>query len=572
MEFWGDERAVTVQIGAIFLLGFVVITLSIFQVTVVPQENEEVEFGHSQRVQEDMLELRSSVAAAGGGGSSPPTTVEVGTTYPPRSLFINPPPASGSLRTVDRGTLRIVNAEAEGDGEVRDYWNGNNQTFTSKAIVYEPNYNVYGSAPNTTVEGWVAYNRFDSGRALPISGQTLLQGRTITVVTINGSLAASQAGTVTVDPQAVSTSTRTVALNNSSSGNITLTVPSELSLSEWRDLLSNQPYNASVDAGPSAGTVNVTLEGDVTYNLRMAKVGVGTGVEDEPVHYLDDVRTLDGTVANDSSSQVTLEARDRYNNPVSGVQVAATATNLSGAGSPGGFPSSSDNPEFETTGADGRATFDYTAPSEAPGGGAEINLTYNIKDGEPYTTETVSQEVVVREFVSGRGAGGGGGGDGPGEGNTQDVNPGAPGTVILNAPNEIGNSASNVSITLKNNTDSDSLVEIQQARISFFFTGDPGNGNKNIIPYSADVGGLTTDKTELVIGADFKNLSDSSPNNEGGYIPLNPRPANSSDITTVYLEFEDDGGQSQEISNDDFYVLSIRLSNGDTYTYFISHP
>ena len=93
------DRAVTVQIGAVILFGFLIVALSTYQATVVPDQNREVEFLHNQEVQTDMVELSSSIAATGRTGDAAPATVKLGMRYPSRTFFVNPPPASGRLST-----------------------------------------------------------------------------------------------------------------------------------------------------------------------------------------------------------------------------------------------------------------------------------------------------------------------------------------------------------------------------------------------------------------------------------------------------------------------------------------
>ena len=69
MDLLGDRRGQSIQIGAIILFGALIILLSTYQAFVVPDQNREVEFKHSQAVQNDLKEFRSgviSVASSGG--------------------------------------------------------------------------------------------------------------------------------------------------------------------------------------------------------------------------------------------------------------------------------------------------------------------------------------------------------------------------------------------------------------------------------------------------------------------------------------------------------------------------
>ena len=48
MDFWGDERGQPVQIGFILLFGILVLAFAGYQGYVVPNQNSQVEFQHSQ--------------------------------------------------------------------------------------------------------------------------------------------------------------------------------------------------------------------------------------------------------------------------------------------------------------------------------------------------------------------------------------------------------------------------------------------------------------------------------------------------------------------------------------------
>ena len=74
MSFRGDERGAAIQVGAVIMFGFVVVALASWQAQVVPQQNADVEYTHSQRVQDDMQDVRNGVVSAPGGNrpSSPP--------------------------------------------------------------------------------------------------------------------------------------------------------------------------------------------------------------------------------------------------------------------------------------------------------------------------------------------------------------------------------------------------------------------------------------------------------------------------------------------------------------------
>ncbi|MFC7326011.1 hypothetical protein ACFQMF_15745 [Halorubrum rutilum] len=97
---WGDDgRAVAPVIGVVILFGFLILTLSVYQVEVVPQQNAEVEFQHFEDVRNDLIELRASILQAGSIDQPQYQTVQLGTSYPTRVFSVNPPAPAGTIRT-----------------------------------------------------------------------------------------------------------------------------------------------------------------------------------------------------------------------------------------------------------------------------------------------------------------------------------------------------------------------------------------------------------------------------------------------------------------------------------------
>ena len=237
MSLGGDDRAVTVQIGAVLLLGFLVISLSLYQATVVPQENRQIEFQHNQRVQSDLQEVRNTILGTAATGSSAPVSVELGTRYPTRVVAVNPAPPSGTLSTSSLGNITIRNATADDRAtteedypETADFWNGTTHNYTTKSLVYRPSYANYDGAPATVYENGIVYNRFRSGN-LTLTDQPIVSGRRISLVTLSGDLSRGGASTLAVDPRAVSVSTRTISISNeSTSENVSIFVPDRKSV------------------------------------------------------------------------------------------------------------------------------------------------------------------------------------------------------------------------------------------------------------------------------------------------------------------------------------------------------
>ncbi|UPW00782.1 hypothetical protein M0R88_01445 [Halorussus gelatinilyticus] len=408
MRLRTDERGVTVQIGTVLLFAVLVILLSVYQASVVPQQNEQVEFTHNQQVQSQLQDLRDELlrtATTGSGGSA---SVALGTRYPVRAFFVNPAPPSGTLRTTPPANLTIENATAS--GETGDYWTGSARNFSTRGLTYDPLYHVYQNPPTTVYDNGVLYNRFDSANRT-LAGQRLVDGNTVSLVALNGSLSKSSSDTATVGLRSVSAATRTVAVRNETDENVTLVVPTRLPADEWEQLLAaemNQTrgddrYVRAVEDVSGRSAVRLVLE-PATYELELAKVGVGTDVTDTDARYVTDVRGDNASVAENSGQELVVEVRDGFNNPVAGATVNATlvspAANLTGDNISAGDARSEKHLTGLTTDAEGRVTIQYDTPDDfslpnqpvavrvsmdsVPGDGAAFapgaraNLSYNL--------------------------------------------------------------------------------------------------------------------------------------------------------------------------------------------------
>jgi len=411
MTFMGDERAQSVQVGAVLLFGVLIIAFSSYQAFAVPEQNREVEFNHNQQVQTQLQDLRNAIVSVPGQPSQQAVSVQLGTRYPSRLVATNPGPPSGLLYTDgtsnESQNLTVRNAEAI-TPETADYWDGATpRHYNTGAVAYKPEYNVYGEAPETVYEHSVVYNQFREGN-ITLSEQAMVEGRDITLVTLNGSLSRSASDSVTVDIEPKSQSSQTVRVTNTTAtSNVSVSFLSRLPASEWSVLLedqidpnpgdmSNERYVASVTGAEGPGSlynITVVFERGVNYRLKMAKAGVGTRVTSESEAYLTTVGSENITVAKGDSEEIVLEVRDAYNNPVSGVTV--NGTDNRGA---------LDRTEA-TTDSDGQVTFEYEASSNTPIATNQVNFSLQRLDSS-FNGSTPKNVSVNVEVTAGSGTGG----------------------------------------------------------------------------------------------------------------------------------------------------------------------
>jgi len=174
-----DTRGVAPLIGAILLFGMLVMGLTMFQSTIVPQQNAEVEFNHNERIQGDIVEFRDTIVNVGSHPRTDSTeaSATLGTTYPFRAITINPPPVVGTVSSEPIDENVIIQDE---DGEEL----ANESTNT---IQYNPQYREYTSAPTTKIEHTLIYNSFtESDENITRSGQHIFQNDRVVIPLLKG--------------------------------------------------------------------------------------------------------------------------------------------------------------------------------------------------------------------------------------------------------------------------------------------------------------------------------------------------------------------------------------------------
>jgi len=389
-----DARGVSPVIGAVLMVAVAMLLLSVLQTTAIPALNAQHEFQHNQELQTDLVELETTVDRVAATGTGETAPVDLGLRYPPRLLFLNPPPVSGTLRTTTPGEVTVSNARAT--GETGDYWDGTPRRFATTTVVYSPAYNEYGAAPTTVYEPWAVYNRQDDG-TIPLTETDLVDGRRISLVALEGQYSASRAGTVGVNAGPRSAPVREVTVRNGTAP-ITLTVPTGLRNDTWTGLLEAElAGNGGRITALSCAAEPPDPCGELTpgtYDLRLGGVALGSGSAERTATYLTDVEGNATAVPESGRQRLVVEARDGFDNPVSGVAVTAAL---------GDDPGTVER-VTPTTASDGRAAFLYRPPDDVP---ASESVTVTARFGDGATRRTVTFDVRVVDLGGGGGTGGG---------------------------------------------------------------------------------------------------------------------------------------------------------------------
>ena len=314
-----EDRAVAVPLAVILAFGFLVVAIAIYQTTVVPAETAETEYEHSTTVRSEFVGLADAIDTAATEGSTTPSTVTLGTNYPFRPAFVGPPAASGTIETVGLGVMSIENASYPGVSNP-------DRRYETWGLRYSPQYTRYDVGADTWLEHGIAVRRADSGSSVALSEQRLVEGSRLSVTVLNGSFSETASGRVTVPTRPLSADETTVAVTQNASGNLTLVAPTRLTESTWDRLLAaertpegNVTEVSVVEQEGEADELRITLTNG-SYDLDVASVAVGPGAaEPEPAYLFR--RTQNQTVPTDATVPVSVQVRDRYDNPVSGVRM-----------------------------------------------------------------------------------------------------------------------------------------------------------------------------------------------------------------------------------------------------------
>jgi hypothetical protein len=565
VRFRDDTRGVTVQVGAVLLFATIIIALSVYQATVVPAENSDVEYRHSQQVQGQLVDVRNALAATATSGDGRPATVSLGTEYPNRVFLVNPPPAAGTLETdtYDDPSIEVSNVEAT-NGETRDFLSGAWAAET-KSLSYVPNYNEYRDAPRLRYEASLLSNYYpDQNTSVPLTEQLVVdeQTRTVSLVALNGSLSTSRSSSVAVDPAALSAPAERVQVQPETAGDpVNVTIPTVVDASVLRNStsLGANPNVTVTQSGPNRVTLSVDWSGPFT--LRTAKVGVGSDATDPSPTYL--------TVVENRSDRVTVEARDAYNNPESGVTVSVDGSNPFQSGS-------------QVTGEDGRATFvaedgeDETATLEILGGGS------------------AEREVEVSVDTTSGGGGNGSGGSlvylGDGAAFDGDDDDGVPGGVSFSVQNQYASEVTITDVTvLPENgaitglSDEAAGYGYGQSELAVSTGGEVGTVDVPLVPNEeytyVGARGLTLSLAQNRTEDAYNTASNSfttADTNASGTVTLSPDGTAQVSFAEFYVGSPPDTASAANVTNEDFRVVVSYERDGkassDEYVVYADEP
>jgi len=537
-----DLRGVSEVLGSMLIFGLVLAVLAIVQLSGVPAANEEVEFDHNQRVQNDFLEFQQAADVTATQGSARSVNVEAGTRYPNRFLLRNPPEAAGSVTTEVSG-FSIENARAV-DSEIAQFWTGSLREYDSSVVVFRPNYNVYDSAPETAYEHGVAYNRHPNGETTLMGTAEVIDGNRITLIAVNGSLSTASASALALESEPLSAPMQSVSVRDNpdvTGDNIILTLQTGMTQKAWSELLDDEPNN--IDSWSlSGGELTIVLDEDVIYDMRLAKIGVGSGYTDEQPIYL-----ANGAVAPRfvelGGNTISVEVRDQFNTVKPGVDVTynlddgqgyfidSQGTNVGGT-------------HVVTSDENGLAKVVFK-----PTGGTTATISATADFGYPGANPD-DNEIIIFEDIA---VIGGGGGDGGGD---SEINPAASEAFELKSATltqeKVGNK-NNIGVAYVTFENKGDQVSIEAVRINSFVDNSQSASNKKHPDYAVING------TQVFVGGDYINSFAT-----GFKIDYQP-----GEEKTYRMEFWDEDGNPFDVDEGDFFIYSIEFEDGSISRYFV---
>lgn len=408
-----STMGVAAVVGFLLMFSFLIMAAAQYQTTVIPAQEENAEINHSREVRNQMTGLQSAVRGTANSNEMRTQEVRLGTTYESRMIFgiipaIHQAAPAGELNYIEADgaseTLTIDGAEGQRGAE--EYWSGNTISYVNDNtgwIVYEPHYNHYQDAPHTIYENGLVYDEYpdDDGDNIPErlfrTDQNLITNRNVTITSLGADLGVNGITTRTVETHPVSAPRTRIAVEAPTG--LTITLPTKITANEWETLLDEtgqltpEGYVESVDnvgtATDDQKAVRINLQADQTYTIGLARVFATTRISETPVpaaerEYIawDDDNVI---IREQSKARINAQVRDKYNNPIPGINVEAIARDSTGqcignfdsADAPSGPCSTNvDQPGLQTSANEGRVIFIYEAPEVSEDTNIDITIQF----------------------------------------------------------------------------------------------------------------------------------------------------------------------------------------------------
>lgn len=247
-----SERVVSTVIGFVLIFGIIIVSFSVYQAEIVPQQNSEVEFDHLQEIESDLIKLRSSISQTGQTDVRRTTSVRLGTQYPARIFALNPTDPRGSLETSDSHNITIID-------------DGISMNLSTRFIKYEPDYYEIPSRP-IYYENSVLYRQADD--PVIIEDQNIVREESpVTMTVLQNDLFERGIERVTTEFYP-STKIRSMT------GNLTIEIPTRLGRSYWSNQIDPEIYDG-MKINPDVNRLRLEINTD-DRSFDLNTIGIGS--------------------------------------------------------------------------------------------------------------------------------------------------------------------------------------------------------------------------------------------------------------------------------------------------------
>jgi hypothetical protein len=247
-----DTAAVSGIIGAVLLVAIAVTMLTIFQASMVPYWNKQVEAAEIKVTYDDMMFLPSDIEDVAIHETPKTCTIQLGAQYPDRMIFRNPGPGAAGTLTVEEAPAPITVIYNDGTTYTVPY--------NSKRITYELKGTI--NSPKLVYEHGVIITDWGTAGYVTTDEQKLIANDDIYIPIVNGS-SSSQSG-IGVESLAIKPYEYLDTLGDINTVNVSLnTSYPEL----WEDTLLSPSVLADLDFSGtvSFGTDKIYINTSVPY-------------------------------------------------------------------------------------------------------------------------------------------------------------------------------------------------------------------------------------------------------------------------------------------------------------------
>ena len=275
-KFKNSNRAQAMQIGFILIFGLLVLSLSLYQANVVPDQNKNAEITHSNDLEFEFSSLESDIFNTGMTGTPTTKTYPMSMKYPNRFITINPLPPSATLSTSSTNNIIISNSSVEHE-------------VPTRYLKHDVDYRLYDNPPVYTYETGFTYRNFDEAQTA-ISNTQFVLNDGFAIVALQGEYNETSYTNIRIPIE------QTDSLVEYKITDPEITVPTKLTEENWNDFVDNR-NNLEVEYNEEEKTATLSREGTMPLFLTSASIGASTdgGVNHDEINLpVSDIDTTPG--------------------------------------------------------------------------------------------------------------------------------------------------------------------------------------------------------------------------------------------------------------------------------------